>query len=116
MLYKPGMGLYSHGPTTTKKNDGKGRGFGRMDPRTKETIKKDFGRHEGDTGSSELQVALLSQRIDDLTEHLKTHQKDHSSRFGLLKMVSARRRLLNYLKATDETRYQDLIKRLKLRR
>ena len=87
-----------------------------MDPKVKDGIKKDYRRHEGDTGSSELQVALLSRRIDDLTDHLKSHQKDQSSRYGLLKMVSARRRLLNYLKATDEARYQDLIKRLKLRR
>jgi len=87
-----------------------------MDPKVKDGIKKEYRRHEGDTGSSELQVALLSRRIDDLTDHLKGHQKDQSSRYGLLKMVSARRRLLNYLKATDETRYQDLIKRLKLRR
>ena len=87
-----------------------------MEPKVKATIKKEFGRHPTDTGSSELQVALLSARIDELTEHLKVHPKDHSSRYGLLKMVSARRRLLNYLKATNEARYQDIIKRLKLRR
>ena len=87
-----------------------------MDVQVKEAIKKEYRRHERDTGSSEVQIALLSRHIDDLTEHLKVHKKDHSSRYGLLKMVSARRRLLNYIKATDEVRYHDLIKRLKLRR
>lgn len=87
-----------------------------MDPQDKSTIQKEFQRHAKDTGSSEVQIALLSRRIEELTEHLKLHKKDHSSRYGLLKMVSARRRLLNYVKSTDETRYQDIIKRLKLRR
>ena len=87
-----------------------------MDPQVKSTIRNEFQRHEKDTGSSEVQIALLSRRIEELTEHLKLHKKDHSSRYGLLKMVSARRRLLNYVKSTDETRYQDIIKRLKLRR
>jgi small subunit ribosomal protein S15 len=87
-----------------------------MDPQDKSTIRKEFQRHAKDTGSSEVQIALLSRRIEELTEHLKLHKKDHSSRYGLLKMVSARRRLLNYVKSTDETRYQDIIKRLKLRR
>ena len=87
-----------------------------MDPQVKSTIRTEFQRHEKDTGSSEVQIALLSRRIEELTEHLKLHKKDHSSRYGLLKMVSARRRLLNYVKSTDETRYQDIIKRLKLRR
>ncbi len=87
-----------------------------MDPQDKSTIRKEFQRHANDTGSSEVQIALLSRRIEELTEHLKLHKKDHSSRYGLLKMVSARRRLLNYVKSTDETRYQDIIKRLKLRR
>jgi len=87
-----------------------------MDPQVKSTIRNEFRRHEKDTGSSEVQIALLSRRIEELTEHLKLHKKDHSSRYGLLKMVSARRRLLNYVKSTDETRYQDIIKRLKLRR
>ena len=87
-----------------------------MDPQVKSTIRNEFQRHEKDTGSSEVQIALLSRRIEELTEHLKLHKKDQSSRYGLLKMVSARRRLLNYLKSTDETRYQDIIKRLKLRR
>ena len=87
-----------------------------MDLQARETIKKEFRRHEQDTGSSEVQIALLSQRIEQLTEHLKVHKKDHSSRYGLLKMVSARRRLLNYVKTCNETLYQNVIKRLKLRR
>ncbi len=87
-----------------------------MDPKAKSTVQKEFQRHEKDTGSSEVQVALLTRRIEELTEHLKLHKKDHSSRYGLLKMVSARRRLLNYLKGKDEKRYQEVVKRLKLRR
>lgn len=82
----------------------------------KAAIQKQFQRHEGDTGSSDVQVALLSKRIDMLTEHLKTHVKDHSSRYGLIKMVNARRRLLDYLKQRDEARYQRLIKELSIRR
>lgn len=82
----------------------------------KEAIQKQFQRHEGDTGSSDVQVALLSKRIEMLTEHLKTHKKDHSSRFGLIKMVSARRRLLDYLKQKDRKRYEKLIKDLSIRR
>ena len=81
----------------------------------KEAIKKEFRRHENDTGSSDVQVALLTKRIDALTEHLKDHKKDHSSRYGLIKMVSARRRLLDYLKSKSEKRYQQLIKKLKIR-
>jgi small subunit ribosomal protein S15 len=87
-----------------------------MDPQAKSTIQKAFQKHEKDTGSSEVQIALLTRRIEELTEHLKLHKKDHSSRYGLLKMVSARRRLLNYVKSKNETSYQDIIKRLKLRR
>ncbi|MEI6167637.1 MAG: 30S ribosomal protein S15 [bacterium] len=87
-----------------------------MDSQAKSTVQKEFQRHGKDTGSSEVQVALLSRRIEELTEHLKLHKKDHSSRYGLLKMVSARRRLLNYMKSKDEDVYQDVIKRLKLRR
>jgi small subunit ribosomal protein S15 len=87
-----------------------------MDPQAKSKIQKAFQKHEKDTGSSEVQIALLTRRIEELTEHLKLHKKDHSSRYGLLKMVSARRRLLNYMKNKDETSYQDIIKRLKLRR
>ena len=87
-----------------------------MDPQAKSTIQKEFQKHAKDTGSSEVQVALLTRRIEELTEHLKLHKKDHSSRYGLLKMVSARRRLLNYMKNKNEAGYQEIIKRLKLRR
>ena len=76
----------------------------------------DFGRAANDTGSPEVQVALLSARIDDLTTHFKTHKQDHHSRRGLLKMVNQRRSLLAYLKKKDAARYQSLIERLGLRR
>ena len=82
----------------------------------KKSVQKKFQRHDGDTGSSEVQVALLTKRIEMLTEHLKAHKKDHSSRYGLIKMVSARRRLLDYLKKSNEDRYQKLIKELHIRR
>jgi len=75
-----------------------------------------YRTHEGDTGSPEVQVALLTERITYLTEHFRTHAKDHHSRRGLLKMVSQRRRLLDYLKAKDHKRYDSLIERLGLRR
>ena len=87
-----------------------------MDAATKAKIKQEFQIHERDTGSSEVQVALLTRRIDELTEHLKVHKKDHSSRYGLIKMVSARRSLLDYVKRKNEEGYRNLIKRLKLRR
>ena len=87
-----------------------------MDAATKAAVKREFQIHERDTGSSEVQVALLTKRIDELTEHLKTHKKDHSSRYGLIKMVSARRSLLDYVKRKNEEGYRTLIKRLKLRR
>lgn len=77
---------------------------------------KDYQRASGDTGSSEVQIALLTARINDLTEHFKVHAKDHHSRRGLLKMVSRRRRLLDYLKRTDEAGYKALIARLGLRK
>ena len=77
---------------------------------------KEFGGSDGNTGSSDVQVALLTERINYLTEHFKLHKKDHHSRRGLLKMVSQRRKLLDYLKRKDLARYQDLIKRLGLRR
>jgi len=73
-------------------------------------------RGKGDTGSPEVQVAILTERITNLTEHFKDHKKDNHSRRGLLKMVSQRRRLLDYVKSKDEARYQDLIKKLGLRR
>ena len=82
----------------------------------KAQIVKDFQRKEGDTGSSEVQVALLTFRINDLTGHFKTNAKDHHSRRGLLKMVSARRRLLSYLRRTDADTYRNLITRLGLRK
>ncbi|GLQ48676.1 30S ribosomal protein S15 [Dyella flava] len=76
----------------------------------------DFGRKPNDTGSPEVQVALLSARIDHLTDHFKTHKQDHHSRRGLLKLVNQRKRLLGYLKGSDLSRYQSLIERLGLRR
>ncbi len=82
----------------------------------KVAIQGKYQRHERDTGSSDVQIAVLTSRIQKLTEHLKGNKKDHSSRHGLIKMVSARRRLLDYLKATDVDRYQSLIKDLGLRR
>ena len=87
-----------------------------MDAATKEKIKREFQTHETDSGSTEVQIALLSKRIEELTEHLKKHKKDHSSRYGLIKMVSARRKLLDYLKKSDGARYKNLIKSLNLRR
>jgi len=82
----------------------------------KKAIQQKFQRHSKDTGSPEVQVALLSKRIEILTEHLKSHIKDHSSRYGLIKMVNARRRLLDYLKRENEESYQRLIKELNIRR
>ncbi len=82
----------------------------------KSDIVQKFARHEGDTGSPEVQVALLSERITYLTEHFKVHKKDHHSRRGLLKLVSQRRRLLDYLKRIDIERYRSLIARLNLRK
>jgi small subunit ribosomal protein S15 len=82
----------------------------------KSQIISDFRRAEYDTGSPEVQIAVLSRRIADLTEHLKTHRKDHHSRRGLLLMVGRRRRLLEYLRAEDIERYRELIARLGLRR
>ena len=85
-------------------------------PQDKERVMKEFATHDGDTGSPEVQVAILSTRIANLTEHFKTHAKDNHSRRGLLKLVAQRRKLLDYARAKDEARYQDLIKRLGLRR
>lgn len=76
----------------------------------------DFGKSPTDTGSTEVQVALLSARISHLTDHFKTHKQDHHSRRGLLKLVNQRKRLLGYLKSRDSARYQSLIERLGLRR
>ncbi len=82
----------------------------------KTRLMKEFGTTEGDTGSPEVQVAVLSSRIATLTEHFKTHKKDNHSRRGLLRLVATRRKLLDYARSKDEARYQDLIKRLGLRR
>ncbi len=82
----------------------------------KETIIARHAKHDGDTGSPEVQVAILTARIETLTEHLKIHKKDHHSRRGLLKMVGQRRRLLNYLQSRDLERYRALVKELELRK
>lgn len=82
----------------------------------KTKVIKEHGLKEGDTGSPEVQVAILTERINTLTDHFKTHKKDHHSRRGLLVMVGRRRRLLDYLKAKDEGRYNDVIKKLGLRK
>ena len=82
----------------------------------KQEIIAEFAQHEGDTGSPEVQVALLSARITYLTEHFKSHKKDHHSRRGLLKLVGQRRRLLNYLKGKNVDKYRDLIQRLGIRK
>jgi len=82
----------------------------------KKEVMKEFGASESDTGSPEVQVAVLSERIANLTEHFKTHSKDNHSRRGLIKLVSQRRRLLDYVKSKDQSRYESLIQRLGLRR
>ena len=87
-----------------------------LDAATKKQIADEYATTAGDTGSPEVQVALLSRRISDLTEHLKEHKHDHHSRRGLLLLVGQRRRLLNYLAKTDIERYRSLIERLGLRR
>ena len=87
-----------------------------MDSATKKEIQNEFATHENDTGSVEVQVAILTARIKELTEHLKVHKKDNSTRRGLQNMVSRRRRLLDYLHNKDVARYQAIIKKLGLRR
>ncbi|GAA1511465.1 30S ribosomal protein S15 [Sphaerisporangium rubeum] len=87
-----------------------------LDTAAKKQIIAEYGTGDGDTGSPEVQVALLSKRISELTEHLKTHKHDHHSRRGLLLLVGRRRRLLKYLASKDITRYRSLIERLGLRR
>ena len=82
----------------------------------KNRLMKEYATKEGDTGSPEVQVAILTSRISTLTEHFKTYKKDNHSRRGLLMMVAQRRKLLDYLKGKEEARYQDLIKRLGIRR
>jgi small subunit ribosomal protein S15 len=82
----------------------------------KQAIIGDYKLHENDTGSPEVQIAILSTRITYLTEHFKTHKKDHASRRGLLKLVSQRRKLLDYLKKSDKERYEKVIERLEIRK
>ena len=82
----------------------------------KQQATKSHGKHETDTGSPEVQIAILTKRINELTDHLRTHKKDHSSRRGLLKMVSKRNSLLKYLTREDRTRYQQIIGKLGLRK
>ncbi|MDA9727338.1 30S ribosomal protein S15 [Acidimicrobiaceae bacterium] len=84
--------------------------------KTKQEIIKEYGKSDTDTGSAEVQVALLSNRIDLLTDHLKTHKKDHHTRRGLLMLVGKRKRLLQYLQNQDVQRYRDIIEKLGLRR
>jgi small subunit ribosomal protein S15 len=85
-------------------------------PELKAQLMKEYATKEGDTGSPEVQVAILTSRITTLTEHFKTHKKDNHSRRGLLKLVALRRKLLDYTKAKDDARYQSLIQRLGIRR
>jgi len=86
-----------------------------LDSAKKQEIVKQFGRNENDTGSSEVQIALISARITELTEHLKSFKKDHASRLGLLKLVGQRRRLMRYLKRTDKDSYMKTIEALGIR-
>jgi len=87
-----------------------------LDKGTKEEITKKFQLHEKDTGSADVQIAILTERITELTDHLKLAPKDHATRLALLKLVGQRRKLLDYLNSTDTKRYQTLITRLKLRK
>jgi len=87
-----------------------------LTPEVKKEIVDQFKLHQNDTGSPEVQIALLSKRISYLTDHFKVHKKDHHSRRGLLKLVGQRRRLLNYLKKTDVERYKNIIKELGIRK
>jgi small subunit ribosomal protein S15 len=87
-----------------------------IDKSQKQSIISGYRIHDADTGSPEVQIALLSTRINYLTEHFKTHKKDHHSRRGLLKLVSQRRKLLNYLKQSDKERYEKVIERLEIRK
>ena len=87
-----------------------------MLPEEKKAIIEEYAIHEGDTGSPEVQIALLTKRINDLTDHLKTHKKDHHSRRGLYKMIGQRKSLLKYLTSVDIERYRSIIKRLGIRK
>ena len=82
----------------------------------KQSLVKEFGRHEKDTGSPEVQIAILTKRIEALSEHFKKHKKDTNSRRGFLKLIGRRRRLLRYLQKTDPEKYQEVIKKLNIRR
>ncbi|GID09199.1 hypothetical protein Aru02nite_00880 [Actinocatenispora rupis] len=103
------------GPSTKAKNRNQRENMA-LDVETRRTIITDYATEEGDTGSPEVQVALLTKRIQDLTEHLKEHKHDHHSRRGLLQLVGRRRKLLKYLQRKDIARYRSLIERLGLRR
>ncbi len=83
---------------------------------TKEKVIEDFGQNEKDTGSTEVQIALITKRIEELTEHFKVHKKDHNSRRGLLQLVGQRRKLLNYLKKKNLEKYREILKKLNLRK
>jgi small subunit ribosomal protein S15 len=108
----PGFGRSaSENPVTSRKE-----GPMSIAPDVKESLIKEYATKENDTGSPEVQVAILTSRINTLTEHFKIHKKDNHSRRGLLKLVSQRRKLLDYVKAKDEGRYQSLIGRLGIRR
>ena len=87
-----------------------------IDTKTKQDLIKKFARKENDTGSPEVQVAIITTRITNLSEHFKTHKKDNHSRRGLLKLVSQRRKILDYVKSKDENRYKTLIEQLGIRR
>ena len=87
-----------------------------IDTKTKQDLIKQFARKDNDTGSPEVQVAILTTRITNLSEHFKTHKKDNHSRRGLLKLVSQRRKILDYVKSKDESRYKTLIEQLGIRR
>ena len=87
-----------------------------IDTKTKQDLIKKFARKENDTGSPEVQIAILTTRITNLSEHFKTHKKDNHSRRGLLKLVSQRRKILDYVKSKDESRYKTLIEQLGIRR
>jgi small subunit ribosomal protein S15 len=102
-------------PANKKEREKKAEIMGITEPQRKEVVEQ-FRVHSTDTGSPEVQVALLSQRIEHLTQHFKVHVKDHHSRRGLLKLVGQRRRLLDYLRSLDFGRYQNLIQRLGIRK
>src|ERR1700688_4139013 len=111
-----GLNVYSNSGTMRVLNLTRRPSSMSLDKGTKEEITKKFQLHEKDTGSADVQIAILTERIAELTEHLKLAPKDHSSRLALLKLVGQRRKLLDYLNSTDTKRYQNLITRLNLRK